>query len=129
MGGYHAVGNAGDFICYKEPYCFIIDCKSTKSGNTLNFADIRQYPRMLELKGVPGLYVGVIWWSVKNDKIVWIPIETLEKIKKEDGKSYHIKMLNDPNYYSFEIESEKLRTFLRTNYSDFIRRISEDANN
>ena len=124
MNGYSGIGNVGDFVLYKEPYCFLIDCKSTDS-NTLNFADIRQYERMLEYKNIPGLHVGVIWWSIKNDKVIWIPIETLEKIKKEDKKSYNIKMLDDPNYVSFEIESKKLRTFMKTDYSDFIKKIAK----
>lgn len=126
--GFKSIANVADFITYKYPNMFMIDCKSTDS-NTLNFADIRQYSKMLEYKGISGLYVGIIWWSVKNDKVIWIPIETLEKIKKEDKKSYNIKMLNDPNYYSFEIKSTKLRAFMKTDYSDFIRRIEEDANN
>ncbi len=34
-------------------------------------------------------------------------------------------MLEDPNYVSFEIESKKLRTFMKTDYSDFIKKIAK----
>ena len=57
--GFKAIANAGDFICYKYPSCFIIDCKS-KEGNTLPFSDLRQYDKMLEYKNIPGLHVGFI---------------------------------------------------------------------
>ena len=32
MSGYKAISNAGDYICFKSPSCFIIDCKSTEQN-------------------------------------------------------------------------------------------------
>ncbi len=57
MSGYVNIGNISDFICYKYPYCFIIDCK-VKEGNTIPFSDLRQYERMLSYAGVSGLHLG-----------------------------------------------------------------------
>lgn len=114
--GYHSIGNVADFICYSYPNMFMIDCKSSE-GNTLGFAAIRQYDRMLEYMNIPGAFVGIVWWSVSNDKVIWIPVKTLKQIKDEGKKSYNIKMLNDPNYESYEIPSKKLRTFMQSDYS------------
>ena len=45
----------------------------------------------------------------------------MEKIKKEGLKSYNIrKMLGDENYPVFEIPSYKLRTFMKSDYSELI---------
>ncbi len=34
-------------------------------------------------------------------------------------------MLDNPEYSSFEVASKKLRTFLKTNYNDFINKIAQ----
>ena len=119
--GYHSIGNVADFICYSYPNMFMIDCKSSE-GNTIGFAAIRQYDQMLKYKGIKGVHVGIVWWSIDNNKVIWVPIETLEQIKNEGKKSYNIKMLSDPNYDSYEIPSKKLRTFMKTDYSYLVRR-------
>lgn len=120
MSGYMGQRNVGDFICYKYPLMFIIDCKSIQ-GNTLPFSDLRQYDQMLEYKNIKGVRVGFVVWFVDHDKVLWIPVQTMEKIQKEGLKSYNIrKMLDNDNYPVLEIPSYKLRTFMKSNYSELI---------
>lgn len=120
MSGYMGQKNVGDFICYKYPLMFIIDCKSIQ-GNTLPFSDLRQYDQMLEYKNIKGVRVGFVVWFVDHDKVLWIPVQTMEKIQKEGLKSYNIrKMLDNDNYPVLEIPSYKLRTFMKSNYSELI---------
>ena len=57
--GYSGIAGVSDFICYKFPFIFLIDCKS-HSGNTVNFNDFSQYERMLEYKDVYGLIAGTM---------------------------------------------------------------------
>lgn len=112
--------NVGDFICYKYPLMFIIDCKSIQ-GNTLPFSDLRQYDQMLEYKNIKGVRVGFVVWFVDHDKVLWIPVQTMEKIQKEGLKSYNIrKMFDNDDYPILEIPSYKLRTFMKSNYSELI---------
>ena len=112
--------NVGDFICYKYPLMFIIDCKSIQ-GNTLPFSDLRQYDQMLEYKNIKGVRVGFVVWFVDHDKVLWIPVQTMEKIQKEGLKSYNIrKMFDNDDYPVLEIPSYKLRTFMKSNYSELI---------
>lgn len=120
QGGFKGISNVGDFLCYKYPNLYIIDCK-TKQGNTLPFSDIRQYEKMLDYKGISGVYTGVICWFYDHDIVCWVPIETLEKINNEGKKSFNIKMLNDSNYKCYNIPSKKLRTFMDTDYLEFVR--------
>ena len=117
--GYTAVSNVGDFIGYKYPLIFIIDTK-TKKGNTISFSDIRQYDKMLEYKDIKGVFTGVICFFYEKDKVVWIPIQTLYKLKQDDKKSFNIKMLDSNEYPAFEIPGKKLRTFMDTDYSKFV---------
>ena len=66
--GYKAISNVGDFICYKYPFVYLIDCKSTQ-GNTLSFNDIRQFEKMWFLAQLSGFWqkrkrnaVSVVWY-------------------------------------------------------------------
>ena len=122
--GYKSVVNVGDFICYRYPFIYLIDCKSNDS-NTISFADIRQYEEMLKYKDIPGVIVGIMWWSIPNESIVFIPVQTLEKIKNEGKKSFNYKkMVGNPEYRSIVVPSKKLRTFLTSDYSEFVRKIT-----
>jgi len=110
--------NVGDFICYKYPILFLIDAKS-KEGNTLPFSDLRQYDDMLKYKDITGVVTGFITWFIDHDRILFIPIKTMEKIKNEGLKSFNINKMKPEDYFYLEIPSKKLRTFMKSDYSSF----------
>lgn len=121
MGGFKSIANVGDFICYKYPSLFIVDCKSIQ-GNTLPFSDLRQYNQMLEYKNIKGIHIGFVVWFVDHDKVLWIPVQTMEKIEKEGLKSYNIrKMYGDTNYPILDISSYKMRTYMKSDYSGLVK--------
>lgn len=122
--GYKTIANVGDFICYKYPYCYIVDCKS-KEGNTLPFSDLRQYDLMLDYKNIKGLYVGFIVWFIDHDRVLWIPIQTMEKIKNEGLKSFNINKMKQEDYWYLDIPSKKLRTFVDSDYSALVEYYNE----
>lgn len=124
MSGYTGVATPCDFICYKYPLIYLIDCKS-HDGNTISFNDFAQYERMLPYKDIKGVIAGTVAWMYKHDKVVWIPIQTWEKIKNEGGKSFNIKMLDNPDYECWEIPSKKKRVFMSTDYSQFVNHFEE----
>lgn len=127
MSGYMGSSNICDFICYNYPNIFIIDCKSIQ-GNTLPFSDLRQYDKMLEYKNIKGLYVGFIVWFVDHDRVLWIPIQTMEKIKGEGLKSFNIRKMVDPaDYFFLEIPSYKMRTFMKSDYNALIKYYCEEC--
>ena len=115
--GYKSVANVGDFICYKYPNLFVIDCKSIQ-GNTLPFSDLRQFDKMVTYKGITGVHLGFIVWFVDHDRVLWIPVQTMEKIKNEGLKSFNIRKMTDPaDYFFLEIPSYKMRSFMKSDYS------------
>lgn len=116
MGGFKSVANVGDFICYKYPFVYLIDCKSIQ-GNTLPFSDLRQYEKMLEYKNITGVYTGFVVWFVDHDRVLWIPVTTMEKIKLEGLKSFNINKMKPEDYFFLDLPSKKLRTFMDTDYS------------
>ena len=125
--GFAGIKNVADFICYKYPLIFLIDCKS-HSGGTISFNDFSQYDEMLEYKNIKGVYAGTVIWFYEKDVVCWVPIETWEQLKKEDKKSFNVKYLDMPEYKTFTIPSKKLRTFMDSDYSKFIEYITGDFN-
>ena len=125
MSGYMGSSNISYFICYKKPDLFLIECK-THLGNTFPFSAFRQYEGLLEWKGVSGVHAGVILWMRDHDLVLWIPVETFEKLRKEDKKSFNIKLVGNPEYESLVLPSKKKRKFLDTDYSALIDYYKEE---
>lgn len=119
MSGYMGSSNVSDFICFKTPDLFLIECKA-HSGNTFPFSAFRQYEGLLAWKDVSGVHPGVVLWMYDHDLVLWIPVETFEKLKKEDKKSFNVKLVGNEEYESLVLPSKKLRTFMETDYSALI---------
>ena len=81
--GYLGIRNISDFIVYKYPYQYFIECKSVH-GNTLPFSNIsdNQWQGMLEMSKIKGVVAGVMCWWIDKDITRFIPIETLEILKQ-----------------------------------------------
>lgn len=95
--GFANSSNICDFIVYKEPYEYYIECK-TVHGNTLPFHNISetQWNGMLDKIRIPGVRAGVICWWVDNDVTAFIPIELLNDLRNELGwKSVRYDYIDD----------------------------------
>lgn len=108
--------NLCDFIGFKSPRLFLIECKTTKA-NTLPFSNITQYDRLLPYKDAEYIYAGVVVWWTKLDTVAWVSIKTLEQMKKDAKKSINIKMIEEKVYDIVVIPSKKKRVFLDSDYS------------
>ena len=116
MTGYkESSKNICDYICYNYPNQFFIECKSHK-GASIPFDKISQYDKMAEVVGIKGVRAGVVLWLYDKDKVFYIPISTITEMKKDDKKSVGLKAVEE-GYNIIEIPSEKLRTFMKSDYS------------
>lgn len=115
VGGYLGVHNISDFIAYNYPNFYLIECKS-KDGNTFPFSNLSQYDKLLPKVGIPGVRVGVIIWFKDHDKVIYLPIKTVKKMKEDNKKSINIKKDLDL-YRIFVIPSVKKRVFLDCDYT------------
>ena len=113
--GYVAISNISDYICYNHPYQFFIECKSHK-GASIPFDKITQYDKMKDVVGIKGVRAGVVLWLYDKDKVFYIPISTITEMKKDDKKSVGLKAVEE-GYNIIEIPSEKLRVFMKSDYS------------
>jgi len=92
--GYLGSSNHCDFIVYKKPFEYHIECKSVH-GNTLSIHSIpkpdkhgvlhgfygnitdTQWEGLLEKSKIKGVIAGVMCWWIDKDVTLFIPIKTL----------------------------------------------------
>lgn len=106
--GFIGSTNHCDFIAYRKPYEYHIECKSVH-GNTLSIHSIpkpdkhgvlhgfygnlsdKQWEGLLEKSKIDGVFAGVICWFVDHDATVWLPIQMLNDLRDLGYKSVNIK--------------------------------------
>lgn len=93
--GFKGIAGICDFIVYKEPYEYYIECKSVH-GNTLPFSNITdtQWNGLLEKSKIQGVYAGVICWWIDRDTTKYIPIQTLQLLKDHGYKSLKYNLVS-----------------------------------
>lgn len=122
--GFKNISNISDFICYKYPNIYYIECKTTKDVSfPLNH--LTQYEKLTEKIGIKGVKIGVLIWYYNYDHVVFIPITTIKEIKETGKKSININKLLVSDYEFIEIPSIKKRTFMDSDYSYLINYYKE----
>ena len=86
--GFKGSQNICDFIVYRKPYEYYIECKSVK-GNILPFRNITetQWDELLKKVEIEGVIAGIICWWTQRDTTLFIPIQILEAEKLNGKKS------------------------------------------
>ena len=144
--GFKGSQNICDFIVYKEPYEYYIECKSVH-GNTLsihsnpktgkdgklhgfygNITDT-QWEGMLEKSKIEGVFAGVICWWVDKDVTKFIPIQLLQTLKNLGDKSIRFNSLFkgvemiDSYVPVIEIKGKKKRVFFDYDMEEFFNEL------
>lgn len=97
MAGYAGVKNICDFIVYKKPLQYYIECKSCygntfsiysndpkrKYGNITN----NQWEGLLEKSKIPGVKAGILLWFIDHDETYWLDIRLLNRWRNAGNKS------------------------------------------
>jgi len=112
--GYKSISTVSDFICYNYPNIYYIECKTHK-GASLPFTNITQYVKINMKVGIKGVRAGIVLWLYEKDRVFYIPISTIRKMKKDGEKSVGIRSLS--KYDIIEIPSKKLKTYMKSDYS------------
>lgn len=117
VSGYKGVSNISDFIAYKRPLIFYLEVKTIK-GNTFPLRNLTQYDKLLQKKGIDGVRSGVIIWFYEHDnKIIYVPIATIQQMKLDGKKSVNIRTIDRDGYRYIQIPSVKLRVYYNSDYS------------
>lgn len=112
--------NICDFICYAYPLMYLIECKTVKEGRTFQFSKFRQYDLMIKYKDIVGICPYVVIWFQEYDKVLAVRIDEIERMKNDGKKSININMLKEKMYNIIDIQTSKLRIFVRGDYSVLI---------
>lgn len=116
VNGLKGVSNICDFIGFKKPNIFYLECKS-HLGNTFPFSALRQYDKLVSKIGIEGVRTGVVIWFIEHDRVIYVPAKTLKQMKLDNKKSVNITTLDKDNYRYIEIPSIKKKVFMDSDYS------------
>ena len=119
MAGYAGVRNICDFIVFKSPTQYYVECKSCY-GNTMSiysnnpkqpYGNItkNQWEGLLEKSKIPGVRAGVLVWFIDHDLTYWIDIRILQKHRDEGHKS--ISFIAD--WIDFSNETDEKWTIIK----------------
>lgn len=90
-------------------------------GNTFPLTNLTQYEKLLKVKDIKGVRAGVTIWFCDRDRVVFIPIHTIEQMKQEGVKSVNIRTIDDSDYEFINIPSVKKRVFMDSDYRVIFR--------
>ena len=115
---YKGSTNVCDFIVYKYPKLFYIECKSTH-GNTFPLTNIRdnQWEGLLEKSKIPGVVAGVLIWWVDKDVTRFFTINSLDNLRQDGQKSVRY---DHEEPWSCEITGEKKRVYFDYDMQPFL---------
>ena len=147
--------NHCDYIVYKKPYEYHIECKSVH-GNTLSIHSTpkpdrfgvlhgfygaitdTQWEGLLDRSYIPGVIAGVVCWWVDKDVTRFIPIQVLEYLYKRGDKSIRydfdftalmITPYGEFSYPIVDIHGEKKRIFFDYDMEQFFKEVTNGKTN
>lgn len=123
--GFRGSQNICDFIVYKKPYEYYIECKSVH-GNVLPFRNITdtQWEGLAKKSQIQGVFAGVICWWIDKDITKFIPIRHLILLDMNGNKSYRYDWEGE----SIEIHGKKKRIFFEYDMEGFFNEIRITGN-
>ena len=62
--------------------------------------------------------IGVVIWFIDHDRVIFVPLDTVTKMKQDGCKSVNINKLDGYDYK--EIPSSKKRVLMESDYSILI---------
>ena len=126
MTGYKVTSaNICDFIVYKKPCEFYIECKSVH-GASLPFSNIadNQWNGLLKKNDIEGVHAGIICWFIDKDVTRYYPIINLYLRKCIGKKSINWKDDEFHNEQIITLEGKKKRVFFEYDMKRFFEDFS-----
>lgn len=125
VSGYKSISNISDYIGYKQPNIFYLECKSHK-GASFPLSNLSQYEKLIQKVDIPGVRVGMILWLEDKDSVWYVPIKTIQQLKQNDIKSVNPDKLIEKGYRIINIPSIKKRVFMDSDYSVLMELVDGD---
>lgn len=135
MAGYAGVKNICDYIVYKYPLQYYIECKSCY-GNTMSihsnnpknkYGNItnNQWEGLLDKSKIPGVRAGILVWFIDHDLTFWIDIRRLQEHRDAGHKSISyrgdwIDFASDTDCMWTQIAGTKRRVLFDYDFEHFL---------
>ena len=116
MSGYKGITGVSDFIGYKFPKIFFIEAK-TILGNTFPLTNFTQFDKLMSIPNEKGIHRGVMIWFQDWQRVLYVPVLTIDRMKKDGKKSVNIRKIDEEGYDYVNIPSVPKRVFLDSDYS------------
>lgn len=118
---YRGSKNICDFIVYKYPYQYYIECKSVH-GNTLPFSNITdaQWEGLLTKSRIKGVRAGILCWWIDKDVTKFLPIAVLKDLKDNQYKSIRYDVNSLKSHKIWLIPAVKKRTYFKYDMEKFL---------
>lgn len=134
--GYRGSSNICDFVVYKKPFEYYVECKSVH-GNTLSISSIpkpdkqgvlhgfygnitdAQWEGLVNKSKIKGVRAGVMCWWIDRDVTLFIPIQKLQEYKDAGFKSIRFDIFDNAGV--FQIQGKKKRVFFEYDMKKFLQ--------
>jgi hypothetical protein len=117
--GFVGVKNPSDFIVYKFPHQYYLECKCLWE-NTLRPDKVTQLSDLVKKSSVRGVYAGVLVWWIEHDITVYVPAVNLAEHYKTH-KSLNVKDIMSWEVQHIRIKGEKKRVFFNYDFESFFK--------
>ena len=122
MSGYMGDNNICDFIVYKKPDIYYLECKAIH-GNTLNFkSDIRpnQWFGLSQKNMIEGAHAGFLVWFIDHDVTYYVDIQLMNAYKGLGMKSLRYDV-EEKSPLMFKIDGKKKRILFNYDMASFFK--------
>lgn len=116
LGGMKGQTGICDFIAYKFPKIFFIEAK-TILGNTFPLTNFTQFDKLMSIPNIQGVHRGVMLWFQDHQRVLYVPLLTIAKMKQDGKKSVNIRTIDSDGYEYLNVPSVQKRVFLDSDYS------------
>jgi len=126
MGGYGGVANPCDFVFYKLPVTFYIECKSHKGNrlsiNTSNnpkkhYGDItdNQWNSLKKFDKIRGVVAGYLIWFIDRGVTVFVPASEMVRLKEQGHKGFTPDDI--PKVCCFVVNAKRKRVYYEYDFN------------
>ena len=116
MSGFRGASGICDFIGFCYPNIFFMEAK-TIIGNTFPLTNFTQMDKLLTIPNYRGIHRGVLIWFQTHQRVIYVPLLTMVKMKDDGKKSVNIRTIDTDGYDYLEIPSVQKRVFMDSDYS------------
>ena len=128
LGGFYGGRNICDFTCFKSPYMYYIESKSTEHDRfAFNSLSDIQYNGLLDKSKIDKVYGLVIVLFINYQRAFIFRIEDIDEMMKTGKKSVNIKKIDKwaiPYVEIPTVQSRKMLLDYTGDFEELIQRIS-----